>query len=141
MATVEVRAAVNPTEDAEKVKTAAGNMVPLDFEISEDGVLGKGGTDALAKLHTMLRREQILDTARMLMTADLEDNRTSFGFRLNKQAAFAGKASFPAGDSPLGDIRIRVYDDSSAFLGKIIDWLAPPTEDGKPLFEIPMPGK
>jgi hypothetical protein len=115
------------------------NMLIMDFAILEDSIRGEGGLDSLEKLHNILREEQILDTARMLMTANLNYNSTSFEFRLNKQAAFAGKASFPADEGVLGSIHVRLHDGSKAYLEKIIDWLAPSTEEGKALFEKPMP--
>ncbi|MBP2030219.1 putative RNA binding protein with dsRBD fold (UPF0201 family) [Methanohalophilus levihalophilus] len=139
MVTVEVWAELFPTEDMEKVKKAIGNVLTIDLEILDDNIRGEGKLDSLLKLHKMLRKEKILDSARIPMSANLEDNKTSFTFRLNKQAAYAGKASFPADAGVLGTIHVRVIDDSKAKLEEVIDWLAPPTEEGNPLFENPMP--
>lgn len=139
MAIVEAWTDLYPTEDREKVRKAMDNMLTMDFEVLEDSIRGEGGLGSLVKLHKLLRKEQILDTARMLMTASLEDNEISFTFKLNKQAAFAGKASFPADEGVLGSIHIRILNASKVYLEKVIDWLAPPTEEGKPLFESPMP--
>lgn len=139
MVTVEVWAELFPTEDVEKVKKSIENVLTVELEVFNDKIQGEGKLDSLLKLHKMLRKEKILDSARIPMSANLEDNQTSFTFRLNKQAAYAGKASFPADAGVLGTIHVRILDDSKAKLEEVIDWLAPPTEEEKPLFENPMP--
>ncbi|MDK2892238.1 RNA-binding domain-containing protein [Methanohalophilus sp.] len=139
MVTVEVWAELFPTEDVEKVRKAIENVLTVKLEVFDDKIQGYGKLDSLLKLHKMLRKEKILDSARMPMMENLEANKTSFTFKLNKQAAYAGKASFPADEGVLGNINVRILDDSKAKLEEVIDWLAPPTEEGKPIFENPMP--
>ncbi len=139
MVTVKVWTELFPTEDVEKVQKAIGNVLTMDLEVLDDRIIGKGKLDSLLKLHKMLREEKILDSVRVPMSANLAHNKTSFTFRLNKFVAYAGKASFPADAGVLGTIHVKVLDDSMTKLEKVIEWLAPPTEEGVPLFENPMP--
>lgn len=90
--------------------------------------LENNNLDALAKLHSTLRQEMILDSARKALFSKAKGNRINF--YLHKQAAFAGHISFcqPKAESPLGPISIEITcDDPEA----LIDWLAPST--AKPL--------
>jgi predicted RNA binding protein with dsRBD fold (UPF0201 family) len=138
MITIEVSAPVNPTEDIGKVQEAIENIFTgLEFQFQErEGMkprlLGSGNHEALIKLHELIRCRKILDTART--NIGIRGNIVTF--LLNKQAAFVGKVSFPPGDEPLGSIWVEIVTQSPDEAMKVVDWLAPPTEEGKPQFEI-----
>lgn len=136
-AKVRVFAPVNPTELQEKVEKTILNFFPvtlelLDKEIPE--IFGEGDIESLRRLHLCLREERILDTARRLFLNGIDGNSTRF--ILNKQVAFIGKLNFPAGEESLGSISVDISADNEIDLLTIIDWLAPQTEDGKPIMEI-----
>jgi hypothetical protein len=76
----------------------------------------------------------ILDAARSVMFAGKRENKVRF--MLNKQAAFVGKISFTDGESPLGPIVVVL---EAPDIGRLIDYLAPRTKDGKPIREITYP--
>lgn len=136
-AKVAVFAPVNPTEVQEKVEKAILNFFPLSLELQEHaipGLYGEGDIENLRKLHLQLREERILDTARRIFLNGIEGDTTRF--RLNKQVAYIGKLNFPAGEESLGSIDVEISADNEDDLLTIIDWLAPQTEDGKPVMEI-----
>jgi len=121
-----VQAEVNPTEDPEKVITAINRVFgELELEVEEGLITGKGeGLESLRKFHVLLRREMILDAARVVLFRGLRGN--TITFHLNKQVAYVGHISFsqPVGESPLGPIRVEIRCDDPRGL---IDWLAPKT--------------
>ena len=88
--------------------------------------------EALEKLRLKLRQQQILDAARSMMFRWSSEDRVIF--YLHKQAAFMDNVTFclPKGESPLGPIKIEITGVDAK---SVIDWLAPPTSKGKPLFE------
>lgn len=128
--TVQVETEVNPTENPEKVKLAVENVFgAVKFEVQPrkqgDTLIARAtGTEGLTKLYNLLRREHIRNAARSVMFKGLEGN--TITFYLNKQVAFAGHLSFsePAGESPLGPIKVTITCDNPRGL---IDWLAPRT--------------
>ncbi|MCX9083341.1 MAG: hypothetical protein OIN87_00915 [Candidatus Methanoperedens sp.] len=136
-AKVKVFANVNPTEVEEKVKKAILNFFQVSLELQDIEIprlCGKGGLESLRRLHLRLREERVLDTARHLFINGMEGNTTRF--RMNKQVAFIGKLNFPAGKESLGSIEVEISADTEDDLLTIIEWLAPHTEDGKPVLEI-----
>ncbi len=134
---VRVSALVYPTEIEEKVHTAITGIFPVELKPQDFGIpriYGEGGLDSLRKLHQLLREERILDTARNILLAGIAGN--TIQFRLNKQVAFMGKVSFPAGEERLGSIYVEISAENEEDVLKVIDWLAPGTLDGKPIVEI-----
>jgi len=135
---IEVSAPVNPTEDLSKVQGAIENIFTgLEFQLQEregmkSRLVGSGNHESLIKLHELIRCRKILDTAR----TNIRFKGNIVTFRLNKQAAFVGKVSFPPGDESLGSIWVEIVAQSPDEAMKVVDWLAPPTEEGKPQFEI-----
>ncbi|MCS7111844.1 MAG: hypothetical protein N3D82_02835 [Ignisphaera sp.] len=134
---------VRPTEDLDRVLKALKNILDAENIRVED--VGRGrkmilceenDLDALRKLHDILRRQRILDTARSVMLRSLSNN--TIEFKLNKQAAFQGVINFVENDneSPLGAITIMI---TSKKINAIVDWLAPRTSHGKPLWETAPP--
>jgi predicted RNA binding protein with dsRBD fold (UPF0201 family) len=124
---VSVRAEVFPTESREKVEAAMRNVlgdIALDFLDRGGGAVLEGRYDdleALRRLRDLLGRARIRDAARALFSRIAQESVLSFG--LNKQAAFAGHASFyRSGESALGPIQITIKGD----VPKVIDYLCGP---------------
>ena len=121
---------VRPTERVEKVVSAIEKIFPgLIMDIRGDRIEAYDGPDALQTFHTLLREQQILDTARSVMLAGRVGD--AIQFRLNKQAAFMGKVSFPPDEEPLGSLHVQIKGGK-----RLVDWLAPQTENGVPIEEI-----
>jgi predicted RNA binding protein with dsRBD fold (UPF0201 family) len=129
----EVRARVetplNPTEDPEKVRRAIRNLFPncaaavvgTDQRYAKfEGSMGR--LEDLDNLRSLLRQEAIRDAARKLLFKSVSGS--SIVMHLNKQAAFAGKASFCEryDESPLGPITLTITTENPL---QLIDWLAP----------------
>jgi predicted RNA binding protein with dsRBD fold (UPF0201 family) len=76
----------------------------------------------LENLKNVLRQEAIRDAARKVLFNSVSGS--SIVVYLNKQAAFAGKASFCEryDESPLGPITLTITSESPE---QVIDWLAP----------------
>ena len=91
----------------------------------------EGSAPSLDALHGLLRRQKILDTARHSFFGGLKGQ--EIAFQLNKQAAFMGYVNFLDHDVALGGIHVTVETGEPDL---IIDWLAPPTSEGRPVREI-----
>lgn len=144
MILIRVEAEVRPTEDVDKVKRAVLNILDLEkINVIDTGrgysvIVGESNNIAsLIKLYSLLRRERILDAARSVMLKSLVGNDTVV-LKLHKQSAFVGRVSFITYDdeSPLGAITITITSDK---IREVIDWLAPKTSRGKPLWERGVP--
>jgi len=135
---ITVEAEIRPTEDEEKVRKAILNFfTPSSIRVEERGrervlIAEAERAEALQRLHLKLREQRILDAARsMIMRWSSEDKVV---FYLHKQAAFMNRITFclPEGESPLGPIKVEILESD---VRAVIDWLAPPTSKGRPLFE------
>jgi predicted RNA binding protein with dsRBD fold (UPF0201 family) len=114
----------------EKVVRAVENIFPgLIMDILDDRIEAYDGPDSLLTLHRLLREQKILDTARSVMLTGRVGNAVQF--RLNKQAALMGLVSFPPDEEPLGSIHVQIIGEE-----RMVDWLAPQTENGVPIEEI-----
>ncbi|MEM1682807.1 MAG: RNA-binding domain-containing protein [Ignisphaera sp.] len=143
MVYIRIETEIRPTEDVHKVMKAVANLVYIDKPKIEE--LGRGykiliveSTDlsVLQPLHDILRRQRILDTARSYMYRHKRGEVVTI--MVNKQVAYQGRISLVENpsESPLGAITITI---SSPQIDKVIDWLAPKTAHGRPLWEIEMP--
>jgi predicted RNA binding protein with dsRBD fold (UPF0201 family) len=138
-----VEADIRPTEDEERVLEAVKKIVePEVVRIEgEEGstrrlVASASSLRSLEKLRYMLRAQRILDAARKAMRKGLGEGRLVF--YLHKQALSVGKLSFVGGDfeSPLGAVMVIIEHPEPK---RVIDWLAPPTVRGRPVFELDQP--
>jgi predicted RNA binding protein with dsRBD fold (UPF0201 family) len=132
MRTIEVTicSLVRPTERVEKVVSAIENIFPgLIMDIRSDRIEAYNGPDALKTLHELLRKQEILDSARSVMQRGLVGN--TIQFQLNKQAALMGFVSFPPEEEALGSLHVQITGGE-----RVINWLAPETENGVPIGEI-----
>ncbi|HTX44393.1 MAG TPA: AAA family ATPase [Methanocella sp.] len=129
-----VSALVYPTELEEKVGHAVGEIFPgarLRLRKQKGYVDRLEGTAGLDRLHDLLRRQKILDTARSAMFKGFKNGEVSF--ELNKQAAYMGHVNFLDHEAALGGIYVTIRHGDPR---RIIDWLAPETREGRPLEEI-----
>jgi predicted RNA binding protein with dsRBD fold (UPF0201 family) len=142
---VRAEAEVRPTEEAEKVLKAVLNLLAfseneIKFEDLGNGFLMLIGESrriaALIPLHSLARRDRVLDTLRKYMLSNLSGNTMTLKF--HKQTAYAGHISLLTYDdeSPLGPIIVTISSDK---IRDIIDWLAPRTSRGVPLWENEVP--
>jgi predicted RNA binding protein with dsRBD fold (UPF0201 family) len=137
-----VEAEIRPTENEEKVKKAVLNFfTPSNIKVEERGrgrvlIAEADKPEALQKLHSKLREQRILDAARSMIMRWSSDDKVVF--YLHKQAAFMNYITFclPEGESPLGPIKVEILESD---VRAVIDWLAPPTSKGRPLFEREAP--
>lgn len=118
-----VKVLVNPTENIDKVRAAVENIFDIPLVLEGDHLVGH--SDNLDKLHELLRRFKVLDSARRILLRNVKGSTTHF--ELHKQAAYMGKVNLSS-TSPLGSIEVVVEDDD---IEGIIDWLAPVTEGGR----------
>jgi len=126
---VVISSSVRPTERVDRVVSAIENIFQgLVMDIRADRIEAYDGPDSLKLLHELLRSQKILDSARSEMLRGLAGE--VICFRLNKQAALMGFVSFPALEEPLGSIHVKITGGE-----RVIDYLAPRTENGVPLME------
>lgn len=124
--TLEVR--VYPTETLEKVGRAVRNIFAIEADTlqydAERSVLAAvlEGRENLRGLFNAFRRAQVLNAARAVLLRGLQGG--TFGFCLNKQAAYSSRISFcdPDGESPLGPISVKIQTDAPQ---QLLDWLTP----------------
>ena len=128
-----VEAEVRPTEAREKVEAAVKKIFPtLELKQAGDSIVGESAdVGSLSKLYQLLRQQMILDSARSAMRAGKREGTTQF--MLNKQVAFVGRVSFTNGESPLGPIVVTL---EAPDIDRLIDHLAPRTQEGRPIREI-----
>ena len=143
MPRIRVEVEIRPTEDPEKVEKALRNVFEPDkirIEERSSGykvlVAESYSYRSLIKLHDLIRRERILDAARSMLRKGVMGNMLIF--KINKQAALQNRLSFVDTDSesPLGPITFIIETDNPY---EVIDWLAPKTSRGRPLWEREMP--
>lgn len=133
-----VEAELRPTEDEEKVLRAISNVFSYEsLEIVDQGDYKlircySNNYNSLRNFHDLLRKQAILDSARSYFFKRIRGNKLTI--LIHKQAAYQGKLSFISWDdeSPLGPIKIIIESNN---LNNVIDWLAPQTVRGKPLWE------
>ncbi|MEW5839986.1 RNA-binding domain-containing protein [Nitrososphaera sp.] len=122
---VKVEAAVNPSEDPQKVIDAVASVVggcSPEFRYGSR-VMGRAqGADSLSKIYEQVRSRSAMGVLRRMML----DNRAGTGtwFLLNKQAAAAGIVVVieDEQESPLGPIRVSINCEE---LDALTDWLVP----------------
>ena len=118
----EVRVEVHPTESSEKVEKAVRNVMG-EIQLSEFDnchlTILEGGLEKmedLLPLRDLLARTRIKDAAFSLLTRASTEERLSFN--LNKQAAYAGRASFhSSGESLMGPIQFELRGDINKIVG------------------------
>ena len=121
---IEVYAAVNPSEDPEKIKIALSNIIlNTDFEYKEGSIKAiSRDLHSLSKIQETIQKRKVNRVYRRQMKYHTKGDTT--WFYLNKQAAYVDVISIcdEAEESPMGPIKIILH---SKDLEKISDWLAP----------------
>lgn len=123
-----------PTEMLEKVEVTIINLLEMLPELEHvkmnEYILLRAENipvESLQKFFNVIRRNRVLDTVRNC--AIIEPSR-SITFIFHKQALFVERIAVITKDaaSPLGNIELRIQ---TPFPEKVLDWLAPKTEEGK----------
>ncbi len=135
---IRVRAPVYPTEDPDSVMRAVSQIYVcrLDARVDEKGygeVVGESSDpNCLLGLHRRIREQMIMDAARKYLARGRRGDRIVF--MLHKQALYMGKLSFVdnESESPLGAVTVIIETPNTQ---EVIDWLAPKTRHGRPLWE------
>ncbi|MGB6462738.1 MAG: RNA-binding domain-containing protein [Nitrosotalea sp.] len=121
---IETYAAVNPSEDPEKIKAAVSNVI-LDTDYQyKDGSIKAISRDlhSLSKIQETIQKRRVNKVYRRQMRYNTKGDTT--WFYLNKQAAYVDVIAIcdDAEESPMGPIKIIIHCND---LEKIVDWLAP----------------
>lgn len=138
MVRVTVATPIRPTEDAAKVEAALRRFFP-DATVERAPDFLKGTTGDLLPLRARVWELRIIDTVRGQLLHGMHgyggpEAPTSLSVRLSKQAAAAGKVSFPPTPHPLGDLELRIEvepGDPWPSIEPLVWWLCPETKDGE----------
>lgn len=121
---IEAYAAVNPSEDQDKVRLAVSNVLLTTNYEYKDGSIKATSNDlhSLSKIHETIQKRRVNRVYRRQMRFNTKDDTT--WFYLNKQAAYVDVVVIcdEAEESPMGPIKIILH---SKDLDKVLDWLAP----------------
>lgn len=121
---IETYAAVNPSEDPEKIKAAVSNVIlDTDYEY-KDGSIKAISRDlhSLSKIQETIQKRRVNRVYRRQMRYNTKGDTT--WFYLNKQAAYVDVIAIcdEAEESPMGPIKVIIHCKD---LEKLVDWLAP----------------
>ena len=121
---IEAYAAVNPSEDPEKVQQAISNILQdMNFKYENGSIKGiSSDLQSLCKIFENIKSRKSTRTYRRQMRYNLEGDTT--WFYLNKQAASVNVIALceEAEESPLGPIKILLHSKN---IDKVMEWLVP----------------
>ena len=121
---IEAFAAVNPSEDPDKVRHAVSNVVlNADYEFREGSMKATSrDIHSLSKIQETVRSRKANRVYRRQMRYNTKEDTT--WFYLNKQAAYVDVVAIcdEAEESPMGPIKVILHSKN---LEKVVDWLAP----------------
>ena len=121
---IEAYAAVNPSEDPEKVQHAISNVLEdMNFKYESGSIKGiSNDLQSLYKIYETIKFRKSTKTYRRQMRYNLQGDTT--WFYLNKQAAFVNVIALceEAEESPLGPIKILLHSKN---IDEIMEWLVP----------------
>lgn len=127
---VEVTTPIRATEVTDRVEEAVTTLFP-DAEVTTAHGELRAETHSVEHLRDRLFEQAILDTARGVFLEGVEGK--TIAFALKKQAATRDVVNFVVGEPPeMGELQVRIRvrePDVESF----VEYLAPPTRDGKPL--------
>lgn len=108
------------TEDSGRVKQAVLNIFPDAVVEEHEGRL-EGTASNAENFKSMLETQKIRDTARWFLKKNVSGNKLSF--KLNKQAAYAGKVNFAIFAHPMGEIEVQIEPEENESIDDFIEWL------------------
>lgn len=121
---IEVYAAVNPSEDPDKVRLAVSKVIQsTDYQYKEGSIKATSNElESLLKIQETIKKHRTNRVYRRQMRYNTKGDTT--WFYLNKQAAFVDVIAIceEAEESAMGPIKVILH---SKDLDKISDWLAP----------------
>ena len=121
---IEAYAAVNPSEDPEKVQQAISNVLQdMNYKYESGSIKGiSNDLQSLSKIYDIIKSRKSTKTYRRQMRYNLQGDTT--WFYLNKQAAFVNIIALcqEAEESPLGPIKILLHSKN---IGDVMQWLVP----------------
>lgn len=121
---IEVYAAVNPSEDPDKVRRAVSKVIQTnDFQYKEGSIKATSNElESLLKIQETIKKHRANRVYRRQMRYNTKGDTT--WFYLNKQAAFVDVIAVceESEESAMGPIKVIIH---SKDLDKISDWLAP----------------
>lgn len=121
---IEAYAAVNPSEDPDKVRQAVSHvLLEADYKYEDGSIKATSkNLQSLAKIYDTIRSRKVTKTYRRQMRYNTHGDTT--WFYLNKQAAFVDVIAIceEATESPLGPIKIILHSKN---IERIVDWLVP----------------
>lgn len=131
---VTVSTPVRATEDPARVEEAARRFFPdLDGSLADGRFVGTTGD--LRALRQRVWELRIIDTVRgQVLHGTPTGAAKTTRFRLSKQAALAGKVSFPPSPHALGDLEVAIEleaGDPWLDIDALAAWLCPETRDGE----------
>jgi predicted RNA binding protein with dsRBD fold (UPF0201 family) len=132
---ITARAPLRPTEDAARVRAALLALFPRARIEERAGELHAEGDDG-ERLRDLVRAERIPDSARGQMLHGMSPDGATARFRLAKQAAAVGRASFGALGGPLGEIDVEIAGEPGE-VERAIYRIAPDTTVPLELAEVP----
>ncbi|MGI0017272.1 MAG: RNA-binding domain-containing protein [Nitrosotalea sp.] len=121
---IEVYAAVNPSEDPDKVRLAVSKVIlETDYQYKEGSIKAiSHELESISKIQETIKKHRSNRVYRRQMRYNTKGDTT--WFYLNKQAAFVDVIAIceEAEESAMGPIKVILH---SKDLDKIMDWLAP----------------
>ena len=106
-----IKTRINQTESIEKIQTTIRNITSKTPTIETRRTLEiNGDINLLNTVKNRINREGLNDVAENILNRNKEDNSTFF--YINKQSAYNNKFHITDVDlSPLGDIKVELYDE------------------------------
>lgn len=121
---IEAYAAVNPSEDPEKVQQSISNVLQdMNYKYENGSIKGlSNNLQSLSKIYDTIKSRKSTKTYRRQMRYNLGGDTT--WFYLNKQAAFVNVIALceESEESPLGPIKILLHSKN---IERIMEWLVP----------------
>ncbi|MGQ0796089.1 MAG: RNA-binding domain-containing protein [Nitrosopumilaceae archaeon] len=121
---IEAYAAVNPSEDPEKVQHAISNVLDnMNFRYESGSIKGvSNDLQSLSKIYETIKSRRSTRAFRRQMRYNLQGDTT--WFYLNKQAGFVNVIALcsEAEESPLGPIKILIHSKN---IDEVMGWLVP----------------
>lgn len=121
---IEVYAAVNPSEDPDKVRLAVSHVIlETDYQYKDASIKATSNElSSLAKIYDTIKKHRTNRIYRRQMRFNTKGDTT--WFYLNKQAAYVDVIAVceQAEESAMGPIKVILH---SKDLEKVVDWLAP----------------